>query len=177
MIASRLSFALALALAACMSVGCSDDDDETPSTPADTGVVGDTGTTTDTSTPADTGGTTDTGTESDTSTGDTGGDTGGGDTATTTHTINVGPGASNTFAPANMTIKVGDTVEWVWQGDLHSVTEASDTGCTPKSGGFDSGIQSTGFKFTRTFSTAGTINYFCTPHCTLGMKGTITVTP
>lgn len=177
--ASRLVFAFALALVACTSVGCGDDDDDgTTQTPADTGLVGDTaGTdtgggdtgTTDTGT-GDTG-TTDTGTPGDTAVGDTAGDTAG-----TKHTVNVGSGG-NTFSPATLTIRAGDTVEWVWAGPNHTVTETSGNTCTARSGGFDSGLQNTGFRFTRTFSTTGTINYMCTPHCAEGMKGSITVNP
>jgi plastocyanin len=174
--ASRLSFALVFA--AFVGVGCSDDDD-TPSTVTDTGTTTvDTGTT-----PVDTGTEpVDTGTEP-TDTGTTPTDTGVTDTGTagetstaTKHTVTVGSGG-NTFSPATLSIKVGDSVEWTWMGDAHTVTEGAGTACTPKPGGFDSGLNNTGFKFTRTFTTAGTVNYICTPHCSLGMKGTITVAP
>lgn len=181
----------ALFVIALQALGCGGDDDGGTTTPAvDTGVMDDTGGgVTDTG-----GGVTDTGGGvTDTGGGgtDTGGvtDTGGGatdtgvsdtrgpdalpDAAATKHTINVGP--ANVFAPSNLTIKVGDTVEWVWKEDTHTVTEG--TSCTPKTGGFNSGVQNTGFTFSRTFSTAGTIDYFCTPHCAVGMTGKITVGP
>jgi plastocyanin len=99
------------------------------------------------------------------------------DTATsTTHTVNVGSGG-NTFSPATLTAKVGDKVKFVWMGDAHTVTEANGTGCVTKTGGFDSGLRNTGANFEVTLMTAGTINYICTPHCALGMKGSITVNP
>jgi len=166
---NALRRSLAMLFVVC-ATGCSDDD-TTTSTGTDTGTtVTDTGSTPqDTSTaPKDTGTA-----PMDTAVTDTG--TPPMDTAAPTkHTVDVGSGG-NTFAPASLEIKVGDTVEWVWKGDFHTVTEATDTGCTAKSGGFDSGLKSTGATFSRTFSAAGTVNYFCTPHCTLGMKGTITV--
>ena len=165
MSALRVSFAVIFA--ACTAIGCSDDDD-TPSTAADTGTtVVDTGTPVDTGAPVDTGTTpVDTGTAMDTSVMDT--------AAPTKHTVNVGSGGT-TFSPATMEIKAGDTVEWVWMGDAHTVTESTGTACTPKSGGFDSGLKNTGATFSQTFATAGTVNYICVPHCSLGMKGTITV--
>lgn len=177
-----LTLSLAFVLAACVT-GCSDDDD-TVVTTTDTGTAQtdtgsgqiDTGTTqTDTgTTQTDTGSPqTDTGSRLDTAVGDTGGSE---TSAATKHTVDVGPGGNN-FAPASLTIKVGDTVEWTWKSDAHTVTEASGTGCTPRTGGFDSGLRNNGATFTRTFNAAGTVNYFCTPHCALGMKGTITVTP
>ncbi|MBI2393334.1 MAG: hypothetical protein HYV09_27370 [Deltaproteobacteria bacterium] len=160
----------ALFVIALQALGCGDDDDGGTTTVTDTGVV-DTGGGADTSV-ADTGG-------GGTDTGGGGTDTGMVDTgppkadAATKHTINVGP--TNMFAPSNLTIKVGDTIEWVWKESGHTVTEG--TSCTAKSGGFDSGLQNTGFTFSRTFSTAGTVDYFCIPHCSLGMTGKITVAP
>jgi plastocyanin len=62
------------------------------------------------------------------------------------------------FDPGDLTVKVGETVNWKWEGDdKHSVT--SDTGV------FDSGEmkgrgKSWKFKFTR----AGDYPYSCTPH-------------
>lgn len=167
--ALRHSLALVLVV---FAAGCSDDDTST-STGTDTGTtVTDTGTTPkDTSTtPQDTSTTpADTGTTPmDTSVTDTA-------PAPTTHKVTVGASGSNTFAPASLTIKVGDSVEWEWMGVAHTVTESMGTACTAKSGGFDSGLQNTGFKFTQKFTAAGTVNYMCTPHCSLGMKGTITV--
>jgi plastocyanin len=131
--------------------------------------VVDTGTT-----PVDTGTTpTDTGT-TPTDTGTTPMDT----AMPTKHTVTVGSsGGANTFSPANLTIKVGDTVEWVWAGAGHTVTQAASGSCAPMSGGFDSGLHSAPFNFSHTFTAAGTVNYICTPHCALGMTGSVTVTP
>jgi len=78
-----------------------------------------------------------------------------------------------TFTPQNVTINVGDTVEWVWVGSFHSTT--SGTPGNPD-GIWDSGILTAGATFSFTFTTPGTFNYFCTPHggC-CGMVGSVTV--
>ena len=77
------------------------------------------------------------------------------------------------FTPQDVTINVGDTVEWVWVGSGHSTT--SGTPGNPD-GMWDSGVHSAPFTFSFTFTTPGTFNYFCTPHggC-CGMIGSVTV--
>ena len=56
---------------------------------------------------------------------------------------------------------MGDTVQWVWESDFHSVT--SGTASLP-SGEFDSDIQNVPFTFSRTFLAAGNFDYFCLLH-------------
>jgi amicyanin len=76
--------------------------------------------------------------------------------------------ANFTFDPPNLTVKAGTTVTWVNADDIpHVVSE--------KDGKFRSSALDTGDKFSQTFSTAGTIEYFCAihPH----MTGKIVVTP
>ena len=77
------------------------------------------------------------------------------------------------FTPQNVTISVGDTVQWIWAASGHSST--SGVPGSPD-GKWDSGVQNIGFIFNQTFTTAGTFNYFCTPHggC-CGMIGSVTV--
>jgi plastocyanin len=70
------------------------------------------------------------------------------------------------FAPASVTIDVGDTVTWTNDGP----TAHSATG---DDGGFDTGIFEAGQSRSATFDQAGTFAYFCTPHP--NMRGTITV--
>ena len=95
----------------------------------------------------------------------------GASTATPTLTSNVipDPNALGRFVPNNMTVKVGQAIEWNWQDPSvpHSVT--SDDGTT-----FDSCLQNEGYKFIVTFTQAGSIPYRCTIHPS--MVGTITVT-
>jgi hypothetical protein len=83
----------------------------------------------------------------------------------------------NFFSPSTVNINPGDTVLWNWVGgNPHSTT--SGTNCNyngPGPNTWDSGIKSSGtFQFT--FNTAGNFPYFCTPHCFIGMQGTVNVT-
>jgi plastocyanin len=89
--------------------------------------------------------------------------------AMATQHVDVGPGML--FNPKTSTVSVGDTVEWDWQEDGHSVT--SDTNVWP-----DTGLQPAGFTFSYTFTTPGTYPYYCTAHGGpggLAMAGVITV--
>jgi len=89
-------------------------------------------------------------------------------------TIQVQVGADGLkFTPQNVTIQVGDTVQWTWAASGHSST--SGTPGNPD-GLWDSGVQNIGFVFSHTFTTAGTFNYFCSPHgLCCGMIGSVTV--
>jgi plastocyanin len=76
--------------------------------------------------------------------------------------------ANFTFDPPTLTVKAGTTVTWVNADDIpHVVSE--------KDGKFRSSALDTDEKFSQTFSTAGTVEYFCAihPH----MTGKIAVTP
>src|SRR5579864_3984130 len=71
-----------------------------------------------------------------------------------------------TFAPQKLTVKAGTTITWVNQDDIpHTVVATSLA--------FRSKALDTDDKFTFTFSTPGTYEYFCSlhPH----MTGTIVV--
>jgi len=69
----------------------------------------------------------------------------------------------NVFRPKEMTVAVGDTVTWRWEGSAaHNVTGP----------GFESDNQSDG-EFEHTFDEAGEVDYVCTLHP--GMTGTIVV--
>ena len=70
------------------------------------------------------------------------------------------------FAPASVTINVGDTVTWTNDGPTPHSATADD-------GSFDTGIFNAGQSRSETFDQAGTFAYFCTPHP--NMRGTITV--
>lgn len=86
--------------------------------------------------------------------------------------VQVGAGGLK-FTPQNVTINVGDTVEWIWAASGHSST--SGTPGNPD-GLWDSGVQNIGFLFSRTFTTPGTFAYFCSPHGSCcGMIGSVTV--
>ena len=87
--------------------------------------------------------------------------------------VQVGAGGSK-FTPQDVTIQVGDTVHWTWvgNGSQHDLWDAGNP-----DGLWDSGVQNSGFVFNHTFTTAGTFNYFCSPHgLCCGMIGSVTVT-
>ena len=81
-----------------------------------------------------------------------------GATAAQTVKINSDPNTVGRYDPQTVNVKVGDSVEWNWVDNSaqHSVT-ADDSS-------FDSCLQSSGSKFTVTFSKAGDFKYHCTLH-------------
>lgn len=124
--------------------------------------------------------------------------TGGEGTEGTTGGGGGGGGASHTvdmtdqlvFDPEEITIAPGDTVVWENTGQTgHSVTayedEIPDGAEYFASGGFDSeqaarqaypeGEVAGGESFEHTFETEGEFGYFCIPHESVGMVGTVTV--
>jgi len=80
------------------------------------------------------------------------------------HTVTID---ATRFTPATVTIRPGDTVEWVNKDVIpHTAT-------TTAKDGFDSGVIATGKKWRRAFKTAGDLAYVCTFHP--AMKGTVRV--
>lgn len=90
-----------------------------------------------------------------------------GATAAQTVKINSDPNTIGRYDPQNLTVKVGDSVEWDWidTSAQHSVTADDGT--------FESCLQSSGSKFIVTFSSAGDFKYHCQIHS--GMTGDIKV--
>ena len=93
--------------------------------------------------------------------------------AVTAKTVSVSASGTS-FGPSNVTIQAGDAVKWTSSGS-HTVT--SGTGSADPNVGleFDQALSS-GQTFTFVFTTPGVYPYFCRPHESAGMKGTITVT-
>lgn len=99
--------------------------------------------------------------------------------AQTTKIVNLQP---LDFAPANLTIDLGDTVRWVWVNGFHDVK--SGAGAIPD-GIFDSGSpvfppNTFEVTFDQAFLDANPVpgnvyNYFCSIHASSGMVGTVTV--
>jgi plastocyanin len=94
--------------------------------------------------------------------------------APTTVHVNV----ANFSFSTNVTIHIGDTVEWDWVSGTHTVTSVAGS-ADP----FNSGVKSSG-DFTHVFDVAGTFNYFCSIHgfdngdgTAGGMSATVTVLP
>ncbi len=95
----------------------------------------------------------------------------------TTHTVSM---AGFTFAPAQLTVHVGDTVIWVHDGSAtpHSVT--ADRGSFDSSPNCPPTCMGAGATFQHTFTQAGTFAYHCKIHGAaggIGMSGTIVVEP
>jgi plastocyanin len=81
------------------------------------------------------------------------------------------------FAPANVTINVGDTVTFVNDGGVHNVSSSDGgfrcaNGCDGQGG---NGNPGTGWQFALQFNSAGTIHYLCEIHSSMGMVGSVTV--
>src|SRR6266850_1522660 len=91
----------------------------------------------------------------------------------TTVDVTVGPNGNLVFSPSSVTIGPGDQVRWTWGSSGHSTTSGSPG---LPNGIWDSGIRNQGATFTRTFNSAGTFPYYCTPHggC-CNMVGTVMV--
>ena len=74
-----------------------------------------------------------------------------------------------TFSPSTTTVARGTTVRWVnGTTTFHTVTPDGHTAWA------DANLAA-GATFQHTFDTAGTFNYYCTPHRSAGMTGTINV--
>jgi len=90
----------------------------------------------------------------------------------TTHTVTQ---SGFNFSPADIIISVGDTVQWQWTGGSHTVT--SGTGLADPDIGmlFDTPLSSANPLVTHVFTEVGVVPYFCRPHVSFGMTGTVTV--
>ncbi len=89
-----------------------------------------------------------------------------------THTVNQ---VNLTFVPDDLTIEVGDTVEWIWSAGGHTVTngvhpDSADTGTL-----FDEPLDVLNQTVSFTFMSEGDVPYFCRPHFILDMNGIIRV--
>ncbi len=70
------------------------------------------------------------------------------------------------FNPSSLTVSKGTTITWTNQDNIvHTVTSNS----------FDSGDMSNGKTFSYKFNDAGTYNYYCKYHQSMGMTGTVVV--
>ncbi len=85
------------------------------------------------------------------------------------------------FVPMDLTIREGDSVRWVWTTDNHNVVSGLPFGTN---GAFQSTVENTGFVhevlFDRTILNSVRVannryEYYCTPHLTDDMFGSVTV--
>lgn len=95
------------------------------------------------------------------------------------HMVTSANGASGTFEPANVTVKKGDTVRFITDGKtVHNATfpPADNPGKTNLPQGPGPYLTTPNQSYDVVINMdAGTYNYHCDPHATMGMKGTITV--
>jgi len=89
------------------------------------------------------------------------------------------------FEPKEVTIRVGETVEWKNVGnsvhhassDPNMAMKAGDASTPPGAKAFDSGFLRPGDTYSFKFSQPGVYDYVCAPHETSGMTGRVTVVP
>lgn len=80
----------------------------------------------------------------------------------------------NVFTPAEVTIQAGETVTWVNVNGWHNVVSYDTDGKNNPL--FTSGDPDfTEWQYSYTFTEAGVYDYYCLPHESAGMTGTITV--
>ncbi len=92
-------------------------------------------------------------------------------------TVTVGANGSVKFAPENLTITTGTTVAWEWKSANHNIVvnkQPDDANWKGTPGGKGKTYNS-GYRYTHTFDVAGKYHYYCSPHRSLGMVGSVTV--
>jgi halocyanin-like protein len=88
-------------------------------------------------------------------------------------TVTVGTeanGGNFGFGPAAVRVSPGTTVVWEWNGlgSSHNVVD--------EDGAFESELSAEdGYTFSQTLEESGVVQYYCTPHRTMGMKGVVVV--
>ena len=92
--------------------------------------------------------------------------------AAATHTVNQ---VNLTFDPDEITINVGDTVEWIWSSGIHTVTNGLDLADPDLGTLFDEPLTAANPVVSYAFTAAGDVPYLCRPHVTLGMTGVVHV--
>jgi len=105
--------------------------------------------------------------------GDSGDDTANGEDDGGPTVIEVGAGNGLEFSPEDTAVAVGDTVRWVWVSNTHTVTPAATPDGATWAG--DPEINDEGHAYEHAFEVAGIYDYYCEPHRTQGMSGSVTV--
>ena len=87
-----------------------------------------------------------------------------------THTIQFGGSLGNTYSPASLTVKVGDTIKWTGSFSIHPLSSTTiPTGAA-------SWHNTSGTSFIYTIKIVGTYKYQCDTHVSVGMVGSFTAT-
>ncbi|NNF06366.1 MAG: T9SS type A sorting domain-containing protein [Candidatus Eisenbacteria bacterium] len=83
---------------------------------------------------------------------------------------------NNEFDPRELSIASGDTVDWVWESGFHTTTSGIGSASGLNAGAlWDAPIDSGNLIFTYVFTAADIYPYFCRPHESVDMRGTIFV--
>lgn len=91
----------------------------------------------------------------------------------------VGSDGELVFEPAEITIAPGTTLHFVWEGDNHNIVvdeQPHDATWEGTPGPRDELFQA-GFEYSHTFEVEGTYEYYCLPHRSAGMVGSVLVDP
>ncbi|MBK8563359.1 MAG: lamin tail domain-containing protein [Saprospiraceae bacterium] len=92
--------------------------------------------------------------------------------AQTMHTVSLNGIA---FTPNNLTINVGDMVQWSNMSGTHNVNGSTATFPNNPAGFGNGNAAPSPWSFSHTFTVPGVYQYRCDPHASLGMTGSITV--
>jgi plastocyanin len=84
-------------------------------------------------------------------------------------TVHAGGTLGLRFGPSTAKAKLGDTVHWMFDSGPHTSTDASALML------WDSGSKAAGTTFDRVFAQAGTYDYKCSLHASIGMTGIVKV--
>jgi plastocyanin len=103
---------------------------------------------------------------------------GGGSSGGMSKTVEVGAGDSGLkFDPEEVEVTPGSTIKWTWLNDGHNiVVESQPEGANWEgTSGGEGKLYDEGYEYTHTFETEGSYEYFCAPHKSAGMVGTVKV--
>ncbi len=87
----------------------------------------------------------------------------------TKHIVNV---QNFSFSPQHINISVGDTVRWQWVSGTHTTTSTATSGANS----WNAPITSSSTTYEQVITEPGTHTYYCIPHQSMGMTGSITAT-
>lgn len=91
--------------------------------------------------------------------------------------VTVGPDGEIRFDPQTVTVAQGKTVRWEWGSPGHNVRPASqpaDADWTGTPGG-NGETYDEGYAYEFTFEVPGQYDYYCAPHRSIGMTGSVVV--
>jgi plastocyanin len=159
----------ASALAAALA-GCSGDGGGSDTTTADTTTSTAATTTAATTTESTTASTTTNSGDTTTTTAESGG-------SGSVTVVTVAPNGEYRFDPQTVTVPQGETVRWEWAGPGHNVrpgSQPADADWTGTPGG-DGETYDEGYAYEFTFEVPGQYDYYCAPHRSIGMTGSVVV--